>query len=54
MVLIDGLEDAKGALESEATDDRQLRVCQGEAKALRSAFNLIIALSKDASEEANG
>jgi hypothetical protein len=54
MVLVDGLESAKGALESVATDDTRLRVCQGEAKAYRSAYNTIIEMSRDVSEEANG
>ena len=51
LVLIDGLESAKGALESEGTSDKGVRVNQGEAKAYRSAYNLIVTLSQDASEE---
>jgi hypothetical protein len=54
VVLVEGLEDAKGALEAEATDDRRIRICQGEAKAYRSAFNLIIELSNATSEEKDG
>jgi len=53
LVLVEGLEDAKGALEIESTDDKRIRICQGEAKAYRSAFNLIIQLSKAGSEEKN-
>ena len=51
LVLVDGLENAKGALESETIDDRSLRISQGEAKAYRSAFNMIVRLSEDVSEE---
>jgi hypothetical protein len=51
LVLIEGLEDAKGALEIESTEDRRIRICQGEAKAYRSAFNLIVELSNFDSEE---
>ena len=55
LVLIDGLETAKGALESETIEDRALRISQGEAKAYRSAFNLLIRLSKgEEEEEKNG
>ena len=54
LTLIEGLENAKAALESEATDDRTIRVRQGEANAYRSAYNKIIDLSKEASEEENG
>jgi hypothetical protein len=46
MILIDGLECAKSALESESTDDRRLRLCQGEAKAYRSAYNMIVDMAK--------
>lgn len=45
LVLVEGLEDAKQTLESEGTGDRDLRIKQGEAKAYRSAFNLVISLS---------
>jgi hypothetical protein len=51
LVLIEGLEDAKGALESESTDDKTLRVRQGESKAYRSAYNQFLSLSKDVSKE---
>ena len=51
LVLVNGLEDAKSALESESTDDRTIRVCQGEAKAYRSAFNTIVEWSKSTEEE---
>jgi hypothetical protein len=54
LVLVEGLEDAKGALEGEATDDRRMRVCQGEAKAYRAAYNLIISLSQSGKERENG
>jgi hypothetical protein len=54
LVLIDGLETAKGALESETIDDRSFRVKQGEAKAYLSAYNLFVSMSNDASEEKNG
>jgi hypothetical protein len=51
LVLIDGLEGAKGALESETLDDKGLRIAQGEAKAYRSAFNLVLQLSDEPDEE---
>ena len=53
LVLIEGLEDAKAALESESTDDRRIRFCQGGAAAYRSAFNLVIALSNGSTEDKN-
>lgn len=53
-ILVDGLEAAKGELESEATSDQRLRVCQGAAAAYRGAYNTIIEMSKDVSEENNG
>jgi len=54
LVLIEGLEDAKGALENEATDDKRIRVCQGEAKAYRDAYNYVVRLSKYSPEETDG
>jgi len=53
LVLIEGLEEAKGALESETITVEQFRIRQGEAKAYRSAFNLILGLGKIV-EEKNG
>lgn len=46
-VLINGLETAKGTLENETVEDKYFRVAQGEAKAYRSAFNLIVELGKE-------
>jgi hypothetical protein len=54
LVLIDGLEDAKGALESETTSDKDMRLHQGAAKAYREAFNLLVDLAGNVSEEKNG
>ena len=55
LVLVQGLEDAKGALESETTSDRDLRIKQGEAKAYLSAHNMIVDLARlDASEDGDG
>jgi hypothetical protein len=51
LILISGLEDAKGALENVTTDDRNLRLCQGEAKAYRDAYNLVVSMSEVDSEE---
>ena len=47
LVLIQGLEDAKGALENETISSDQFRLRQGEAKAYRSAFNMILELGAD-------
>jgi hypothetical protein len=52
LVLIEGLEDAKGALESVTTSDKDMRVKQGEAMAYRDAFNMILELGK--TEEKDG
>jgi hypothetical protein len=53
LVLIDGLETAKGSLESETIEDRYIRVSQGEAKAYRSAYNMLVSLAANM-EEKNG
>jgi hypothetical protein len=53
-VLIDGLEEAKQSLESSGTDDRTLRVRQGEALAYRAAFNSMLELGKDIKEISDG
>ena len=54
LVLIQGLEDAKGALESETTSDRDMRLHQGEAKAYREAFNLFVGLAAKSPEVKDG
>jgi hypothetical protein len=56
LVLVQGLEDAKRALESETISVEQFRLRQGEAKAYRDTFNLVLALAKtdDAEESNNG
>lgn len=54
LVLIDGCEEAKARLESVTTSDKDLRVSQGEAQAYRSAYNLIVNLSKEKAEEKHG
>ena len=51
LVLIQGLEDAKTTLESTSSDDRAIRVCQGEARAYRSAHNSILRLAREPEEE---
>ena len=54
LVLIQGLEDAKGALESETTSDRDMRLHQGGAKAYREAFNLFVGLAAKSPEVKDG
>ena len=52
IVFVSDMETAKGALEEPSTSDRDLRVNQGAARALRMARNFILKLSKV--EENNG
>jgi hypothetical protein len=54
IVLIQGLEDAKDALENVSTSDTDFRLRQGEAKAYRETYNFLFALSKVVTEENNG
>jgi hypothetical protein len=51
LVLISDLETAKGALEESSIGDKEFRVKQGEAKALRSALNFLLQLAKDVVKE---
>ena len=51
LLIVESLEDAKDALESESTDDRRIRICQGKAQALRALHNSIIDWSKVGLEE---
>ena len=51
VLIVDGLEVAKAALESEAVSDKELRVRQGEAKAYTRAYNTLIELAKMRFEE---
>ena len=52
IVLISDMETAKSALEEPSTSDRDLRVNQGAARALRNARNFFVRLSKV--EDSNG
>ena len=54
LILVEGLEDAKGALESTTTSDKDIRVKQGEAMAYRDVFNMIVELGKKVVEEKDG
>ena len=52
LVLISDMETAKAALEESSTSDKDLRVNQGAAKALRSVRNFLVVLAK--TEEQDG
>jgi hypothetical protein len=52
VVLVSDMETAKGALEDPSTSDKDLRVAQGAARALRLARNFFLTLAKV--EEPNG
>jgi hypothetical protein len=52
VVLVSDMESAKALLEEPSTSDRDLRVAQGSAKALRLARNFFLRLAK--TEEENG
>jgi hypothetical protein len=54
VVLISDLEAAKSMLEEPSISDKDFRVKQGEAKALRSAHNFIVRLGTTDKEESNG
>ena len=55
LVLINDLETAKGALEDTSISDKEFRVQQGAASALRSVHNFILKLgAKEESEDENG
>jgi len=51
VVMISDMETAKGLLENPSTSDKDLRVNQGAARALRMARNFILRLSKEEEED---
>lgn len=50
LVLINGLETAKASLENEGSSENTLRIAQGESKAYRGAFNVILKLAEEEKE----
>lgn len=54
VAIIEELELAKGALESETISDRDFRIRQGEVKAYEAIHNKFLTLAAEASEEGDG
>jgi hypothetical protein len=54
VVLVTDLENAKAMLEDTSISDKDFRIKQGAANALRSAHNFMVELSKVEKEKENG
>ena len=54
VAIIEELEIAKGALESETISDKDFRIKQGEAKALTMIHNKFLKLAASVKEKENG
>lgn len=51
VVVIGDLENAKALLEDTGASDKDLRVAQGQAKALLAAYNFLVTLAQEETEE---